>query len=107
MNNPIFRLERVHGATVSNEEILSDIRQAAELARTTVVSQRFYSEYGQYDPKTESRRFGTRNKSVIAAGLEIANEIDITNERLFENIMLLWEHPGRQPRRAELARPRP
>ena len=105
MNDPKFRLERVQGAPVSNEEILSDIRRAAELAGTTVVSQRLYSEYGQYDPTTASRRFGTWNKAVIAAGLEIANEINITDERLFENIMLLWEHYGRQPRRAELSRP--
>jgi len=105
MNNPKFRLERVQGAPVSNEEILSDIRRAAESAGMTVISQRLYAEYGQYDPTTASRRFGTWNKAVVAAGLEIANEINITDERLFENIMTLWEHYGRQPRRAELARP--
>jgi len=37
--------------------------------------------------------------------LEIANEINITDDRLFENLMRLWEHYGRQPRQAELAHP--
>jgi hypothetical protein len=64
-----------------------------------------YSEFGKYDPTTASRRFGTWNKAVIAAGLEVANEINISDERLFENLMTLWEHFGRQPRQAELAFP--
>ncbi|HXY57793.1 MAG TPA: HNH endonuclease [Methylocystis sp.] len=105
MTSPRFQLERVHGAPVSSEEILTDMRRAAGLAGTTVLSQRLYSELGKYDPTTASRRFGTWNKAVVAAGLEIANELNISDERLYENIMRLWEHYGRQPRQAELGRP--
>lgn len=105
MNNPKFQIERVQGAPASTEEILSDIRHASELAGTNVLSQRLYSEFGKFDPSTASRRFGTWNKAVLAAGLEIANEINISDERLYANIMRLWEHYGRQPRQAELARP--
>jgi 5-methylcytosine-specific restriction endonuclease McrA len=105
MTDQKFRLERVSGAPVSNEDILSDIRRASEMVGTRIVSQRLYSEFGRYDPTTVSRRFGSWNKAVLAAGLEIANEINISDERLFTNLMLLWEHYGRQPRRAELARP--
>lgn len=104
MSDSKFRLERVHGAPVSNEEILTDIRHAATLAGTNVISQRLYSELGRISATTATRRFGTWNKAVIAAGLETANEINISDARLFENLMLLWEHYGRQPRRAELAR---
>jgi hypothetical protein len=105
MSDSKFQLERVQGAPVTDEEILTDIRHAATLAGTNVISQRLYSEFGKCDPTTAARRFGTWNKAVIAAGLEIANEINISDDRLFENLMLLWEHYGRQPRRAELARP--
>ncbi|MGH6935844.1 MAG: homing endonuclease associated repeat-containing protein [Methylocella sp.] len=105
MNDSRFQLERVQGAPVSNDDILADIRHAATLAGTNILSQRLYSEFGKYDPTTASRRFGTWNKAVTAAGLEIANEINISDDRLFENLMLLWEYYGRQPRRAELARP--
>ncbi len=104
MSDAKFRLERVHGAPVANQEILADMQRAAQLAGTDVLSQRLYSEFGQYDPTTASRRFGSWNKAIAAAGLQIANEINISDERLFENVMLLWEHYGRQPRRAELAR---
>lgn len=61
--------------------------------------------FGKYDPTTASKRFGTWNKAVVAAGLHIANEVSITEHRLFDNLMLLWEHYGRQPRMAELTRP--
>lgn len=105
MTNQKFQLERVHGAPVSTDEILIDIRNVAEHAGTRIVSQKLYSQLGKFDPSTASRRFGTWNKAVLAAGLEVANEVNISDERLFENIMLLWEHFGRQPRRAELANP--
>ncbi|QVL54386.1 MAG: HNH endonuclease [Cyanobium sp. M30B3] len=39
------------------------------------------------------------------AGLSISNEINFSDERLFENLLVLWQHFGRQPRRSELASP--
>jgi len=103
MNDPKFRIERVR-TPVSNEELISDIRRVATLAGTNIVSFRLYSELGNYSPSTVALRFGTWNKALIVAGLEIASERDITDERLFENLMSLWEHYGRQPRFRELAR---
>jgi len=105
MSNLKFQLERVKGAPVSNDEIIADIRRAAELAGTTILSQKLYLELGKYDPTTASRRFGSWNQAVKVAGLNVANEFNYSDERLFENLMLLWEHYGRQPRRAELAKP--
>lgn len=104
MNDSRFRLERVR-APVSDEELISDIRRVAELAGTNVVSFRMYSKLGNYHPSTASLRFSTWNKALTAAGLEIASERDITDERLFENLMRLWEYYGRQPRFRELTRP--
>jgi hypothetical protein len=104
MNDPKSRLERVR-APVSNEELISDIRRVAELAGANAVSFRLYSELGNYHPSTVALRFGTWNEALIAAGLEVASERNITDERLFENLMRLWEHYGRQPRFRELASP--
>jgi hypothetical protein len=104
MSNLKFQLERVKGAPVSNEEIIADIRRVAELAETKILSQKLYSELGKYDPTTASRRFGSWNQAVKVAELDVSNEINYSDERLFENLMLLWEQYGRQPRRAELAK---
>jgi hypothetical protein len=89
MNDSRSRLERVR-APVSDEELISDIRRLAELAGTNVVSFRLYSERGNYAPQTAAARFGTWNKALMAAGLEIASERDITDERLFEDLIRLW-----------------
>lgn len=104
MNDPKFRLERVR-APVSSEEIISDIRRVAKVVGKDVISFRLYSELGVYAPQTAALRFGTWNAALIAAGLEIASERNIADERLFENLMRLWEHYGRQPRFRELAFP--
>lgn len=102
MNNSKFQLERVR-APVTNEELISDLQRVAKLAGTNAVSFRLYSEFGNYHPSTVALRFGTWNHALRTAGLEIASERDITDERLFENLMRLWEYYGRQPRFRELA----
>lgn len=105
MSQSKFALKRVQGAPVSDGDILDDMRRASGLAGTIILSQRLYIEFGTVDASTARRRFGTWNKALSAAGLQIANEQNIPTERLFENILVLWEHYGRQPRQAELLRP--
>jgi hypothetical protein len=100
-----FQLERVPRSPASDEEILSDIRRVADLVAPSAISFRAYSKLGTYHPTTASLRFGTWNKAIVAAGMEIGSERDIADERLFENLMCLWEHYGRQPRVRELTRP--
>lgn len=104
MANPRFVISRVQGAPVTDVEIVADLCRVAELLGTGQVSQPLYKKHGIFDTRTISRRFGTWNKAIIAAGLKISNEINISDERLFKNILVLWEHYGRQPRRAELSR---
>jgi 5-methylcytosine-specific restriction endonuclease McrA len=104
MNDSKFQLERVR-SPISDEELVLDMRRVAELVGTNEVSFRIYSRSGTYHPSTVALRFGTWNKALIAAGLTIGSERDISDGRLFENLMRLWEHYGRQPRFRELARP--
>lgn len=100
----LFQLERIPRSPVSSEEILSDIRRVARLLAPKPVSFRAYNESGAYGASTAALRFGTWNKAVLAAGLEMGSERDISDERLFGNLMCLWEHYGRQPRVRELSR---
>ncbi len=105
MGRTKFEIEHVPGVSVSTDDILLDLRRVAECAGANVISARLYQQYGKYSWSTAAKRFGSWNKAVIAAGLEIANEINVSDDRLFENLMRLWEHYGRQPRRRELAHP--
>lgn len=69
------------------------------------VTQKMYGDYGKYDSSNIGRRFGTWNKALAAARLSISNQCNIPDEVLYENILVLWQHYGRQPRRAELSKP--
>lgn len=88
---------------VSDVELLADLRAAATSIAKSTVGQKEYRQFGKYDDTTVSRRFGTWNNALRAAGLSLSNEVNISDERLFENLLSLWQHYGRQPRRSELA----
>jgi hypothetical protein len=103
MPNTKFELTRAKNTPVRDEELISDLMRVSEIAGTGKVTQKVYGEYGKYDVSNLGRRFGTWNKALESAGLSISNEINISDERLFENILALWQHYGRQPVRAELA----
>jgi Homing endonuclease associated repeat/HNH endonuclease len=103
MSQSRYKLERVTGQPVSDEDLLNDLRATAEATGKNTIGMLSYREKGKYDDTTISRRFGSWNKALVAADLKIANSSDLTDERLFENILVLWQHYGRQPRRSELA----
>lgn len=98
-----FKIERVSGMQVSDDELLVDLQATAVNLGKDTVGQKEYRKFGKYDDSTATRRFGTWNGALAAAGLQISNEVGISDERLFENILTLWQHYGRQPRRSELA----
>jgi HNH endonuclease/Homing endonuclease associated repeat len=104
-NKPNFQLSRVSGQPVSNAELLADLQRVAALLPPSdnFVTIEKYVEHGKFDPTTISRRFGTWNKGLLAASLSISNEF-YSDEQLFENLLVVWQHYGRQPRRSELAR---
>jgi 5-methylcytosine-specific restriction endonuclease McrA len=103
MQERTFELSRVSGQPVSDAELLEDLRRVASSLGKTTVGQKEYRRMGLYDDSTATRRFGSWNKALTAAGLSISNVRDIGDEELYENILTLWQHYGRQPRRRELA----
>lgn len=104
MKKTNFKLSRVQGAPVTDDELLDDLKRVAKDLGSSTVPQKTYGKRGTYDYSTVIRRFGSWNAALRAAGLTISNEILISDERLFENLFVLWQHFGRQPRRAELAK---
>lgn len=100
-----FEFSRVSGLPVSDTDLLGDLRRIAGELHKATVGQKEYRRLGRFDDTTVSRRFGSWNKSLEAAGLDLANSMNLSDEQLFENILALWSHYGRQPRRRELALP--
>jgi hypothetical protein len=105
MQRKRFELSRVSGQPVSDDDLLADLCRVASGLGKSTVGQKEYRRVGKYDDSTTTRRFGSWNDALKAAGLTISNEIGLEDEELFENILTLWQHYGRQPRRRELALP--
>ena len=105
MQSRHFELSRVRGQPVSDAELLADLQRVAVSLGKNTVGEKEYRRVGKYDDSTTTRRFGSWNGALKAAGLTISNKSEIEDEELFENILTLWQHYGRQPTRRELALP--
>ncbi|DAB38566.1 MAG: hypothetical protein A2023_00475 [Sulfuricurvum sp. GWF2_44_89] len=87
---------------ISEEEIIADLKLVAKNLNEKNITSRQYAEYGKYDCTTVSRKFGSWNQALEIAGLKLSNESNISDERLYNNLLNLWEHLGRQPSRRDL-----
>ncbi len=99
-----FELNPYHRNTTS-EELLSDVRQVAVQLKKNTVSRSEYEQYGKYSITTLKRRFGSWNKFLEKANLEIGLILNIPNEELFKNIENVWTTLGRQPTFTEFKKP--
>ena len=92
-------------APISTEDLLNDLKEVALKIGKNTIPQKEYRRIGKYDDTTFSRRFGSWNNALKTAGLDLSNENNISDIRLFENILKLWQFLGRQPRRKDLENP--
>lgn len=79
------------------------MRRVAAALGTEAVSFRQYQLNGTYAASTQIVRAGSWNEALTRAGLGVLQRRDVPDEELFENILVLWQHYGRQPRFRELA----
>ncbi len=90
---------------IDEAELLNDVRSVAKQLNKDKLTLRDYDDKGKFNSSTIIRRFKTWNIALEKAGLQISNQLNISKEDLFKNILNIWEHIGRQPRRAELGLP--
>jgi hypothetical protein len=83
--------------TGSDQELLDDMKKVAEKLMGTQLTSREYDDSGKFSSAQISRRFGSWNKALIKAGLEITVTINIPEKDLFENLEEVWVKLGRQP----------
>lgn len=85
--------------------MLDDLRRVAKLLGKTTIRYEEYPEHGRCASRVFETRFGSWNKALEAAGLEVSQRQDIPDIELFENLEKVWRTLGRQPRREEMRRP--
>ena len=94
-----------YNRNLSNEELLDDLKKVAvELGKNKIIAAE-YDENGKYSSATIHRRFGSWNKALQKAALELTTAQNISDKELFENIEMVWISFGRQPKHREMKRP--
>lgn len=99
-----FKL-RTNAKYFSDEQLLEDLRSVAKKLNQKTVGQREYPQHGQFSCKPFMNRFGSWNKALKKAGLDVSVERIITNEDLFNNLEIIWRKLGRQPYYSEIGKP--
>lgn len=99
-----FKLEPYH-RNVPDEDLVSDLIEVKIKLGKEKLTIEEYNNFGKYSAGTMHRRFGTWNKALRKAGIELSNEIYISEEKLFQNLEHVWIKLGRQPKRSEMKKP--
>ncbi|MBU0529538.1 HNH endonuclease [bacterium] len=99
-----YKLEPYH-RNVPDEDLISDLIEVKEKLGKDKITREEYNNFGKYSAGTMGRKFGTWNKALQKAGIELSNKWDISEEELFKNIEEVWIKLGRQPRYSEFKQP--
>jgi len=82
----------------SESELISDVINVAQKLKKDKITIDEYNDNGKFHATTLTRRFGSWFLVLEKAGLKKTRNLNITNEELFENIVIVWNTTGRQPR---------
>jgi len=99
-----FKLNDFH-YNVPDQELLDDLKKAANKLGRNNLTTRGYDEIGKYTSGTIHRRFGNWNKALREAGLQLSLNQNISDKELFDNIEEVWISLGRQPTDREMRQP--
>jgi HNH endonuclease/Homing endonuclease associated repeat len=88
---------RLNRRDIITDEVIDDLRRVAAELQSPSITKVQYDERGIFGATTVLRKLGSWNSALQAAGLEVRNRQDISNDELFENIANVWMKIGRQP----------
>jgi len=70
----------------SDEDLISDLKKVAENLKSNSLSKKDYLKYGRFNYSTITRRFGSWNKAIGLAGLEIENFSKLSVDELLKDL---------------------
>ena len=88
----------------ADDDVISDIKRVANIYQSKSLTRNEYNKYGKYYSTTLIRRYGTWNRVLKLAGLELNLNRNFTNEEMFEEIERVWSLLGRQPTTNDIKR---
>jgi len=96
-----YELDPLHRNT-PDAEFLDDLNRVAKSLEVPTVTISQYNEHGRFHASTIQRRFGSWRLSLERANLDQPVYANYSDEQLFDNLVEVWTHIGRQPRLAEI-----
>lgn len=100
-----FHYEQPKNTPVTSEVLIQDLQLIAKQLNLKRISQDTYSKHGKFSASVFKRRFGTWNNALLKANLEIVQVGVHPKEKLFENILNVWQKKGGQPRQSDMDNP--
>lgn len=83
---------------VPDNELIDDLKRVTEKLGLDKISSRQYNENGaKYTAGTIATRFGSWNKALEKAGLNLVNQRYVSEKDLFKNLEDVWLNVGKQP----------
>jgi len=83
---------------VPDDDLLEDLKHVATNLNTDSLSSREYNDNGgKYTSGTIGARFGSWNKALIKAGLQLVQQRDVPAIDLLKNLEEVWLKIGKQP----------
>lgn len=87
---------------VSDEMLVEDLVRVSEIVGCPKITIEEYDSYGKFNSSTVARHFGTWNRALEQAGLQISNKY-YTVQELYDNLAKIWLKLGHQPTRREMS----
>lgn len=96
------KMKAQNGRGKPDDELLSDLKNVAHLLLKSSVTLDEFNLSSKYCSDVLVRRFGSWDNALKSAGLASHVRPILKEEDLFENILNVWVHFGRQPKYAEM-----
>ncbi len=87
---------------VKSSDLIKDLQVVAKKLKVDSLSQEIYNKNGKYSSTSIKRRFRTWNAALAQAGLGVAKISRHSNEDLFNNLLMVWQKKGEQPRQGDM-----
>ncbi len=97
---------KVYHRNVPSEKLIADLKRVSNHLGKNILTIEEYRTNGKYSWDIYRNRYGSWRNALKAAGLKAGKaRVHVEEPELFNNLRLMWEQLGRQPKAKEVKKP--